>query len=121
MLDEDAVNVLITVELLDRADESLFVDVRGVLLAEGADSSFGAGLDLTGDVNGGGRVVADQNDGQSGNDSGFCTQFRDPGLALQADAGSDLLAIDYLGSHAVSITGSWDAFRVKRYRYQPGG
>src|SRR6185437_1779881 len=99
-------NVLITVQLLDRADQGLFVDGRRILLTQRAYSGLGTGFDLTGDVNGRGWVVADQDDGQPGSDPGFRTQGRDPRLTFEADAGGDLLTIDYLCGHALLITGS---------------
>ncbi len=73
--------------------------IGGILLFEGADPHFRARLDLAADVDGGGRVVAHENNREPGSHAGAFAQRRHPCLALEADARGDLLTIDNLCGH----------------------
>jgi hypothetical protein len=71
------------------------------LPTEGLDSHFSARPDLVADVQCRGGIVANQDDGETGNYAGSGSQSLDPCRACQPHAGCDLFSVDDLCGHAL--------------------
>ncbi|MNZ91816.1 hypothetical protein D3C78_1108110 [compost metagenome] len=105
-LHQDAVDGRIGVESVDQA-EQFFLRGAGVeVVGLGDEADFLAVLALVGDVNLGGWIAADQNDGQPGNAQTLLAALGYALGDLLAEAGGDGFTVDQLCGH--------DAWRTVR-------
>lgn len=109
-LEDDAVDGRVGVEEVDAVGDAVgdgfVVGVVGDAVDGDVDAGVGAGGFFAADVGGGGGVVADQEDGQFGEEAVGQHLL---GLSCQglADAACDVGAVDDLGGHGGSVTARW--------------
>ena len=87
-LNEDAVDVVASVERVDQREQFLGGDARGRRVHLGVDSELAAGFDFAANVDLRGGVFADEHDGEAGSVAGVAGSFdlaRDFGLDLGGD------------------------------------
>ena len=93
-LEQDAVHAVVGVQVADQLGELLRRHVAAGLVVERLDAHLGGVLALHAHVDGGGRVVADQDR----REARLAVHRIDLALHLLADLGGDRLAVDDLGA-----------------------
>ena len=96
-LDEDAVDPRVGVELVEERQEVGRGGRRRQDVAEAGEAGLGAGAGLRADVDPRCRVVADQNDGETGRPAGAGLDFEGSGGDFGADLGGDGFGFEELG------------------------
>ena len=94
-LEQDAVHAVVGVQVADQLGELLRRHVAAGLVVERLDAHLGGVLALHAHVDGGGRVVADQDR----REARLAVHRIDLALHLLAHLGGDRLAVDDLGAH----------------------
>ena len=95
-LDEDAVDILVSVQLRDAAEQRFVGDVSRITVREGTDADIFTRLDFLADINGRGRIFTDEDHSQTRCHT-MLGQRPHAGCAFLADFCGKFFPVDQLG------------------------